>query len=144
MTGLFIKELIAREDMQRCLIVCPGGLCNQWKDELEERFSLNFSVLTSRILKEKHPFQDHPFAIASVDTLARNDEYKKKLPQTEWDLIIVDEAHKLSATVWGQELKVSKRFRLEVLLSEITKNFFCSQPLLTMARKKISSRSCRC
>ncbi|WP_285938100.1 helicase-related protein, partial [Faecalibaculum rodentium] len=123
MTGLLIKELIVREDMKRCLIVCPGGLAEQWKDELKEKFSLDFEVLNARILKEEEPFNDRPFCISSMDILARNDEYKEKLKHSEWDLIVVDEAHKLSASVWGNDIKYSKRYLLGKLLSSITKNF---------------------
>lgn len=123
MTGLLIKELIVREDMKQCLIVCPGGLAEQWKDELKEKFSLDFEVLNARILKEEEPFNDRPFCISSMDILARNDEYKEKLKHSEWDLIVVDEAHKLSASVWGNDIKYSKRYLLGKLLSSITKNF---------------------
>src|SRR3984893_7259193 len=47
MTGLLIKELLARGDLQRCLIVCPGNLAEQWQDELDRRFHLNFTILSN-------------------------------------------------------------------------------------------------
>jgi SNF2 family DNA or RNA helicase len=47
MAGLFIKELIARGDLQRCLIVCPGSLAEQWQDEMYRRFHLPFDILTN-------------------------------------------------------------------------------------------------
>ncbi len=47
MAGLLIKELIARGDLQRCLIVCPGSLAEQWQDELFNRFQLPFEILTN-------------------------------------------------------------------------------------------------
>ena len=47
MAGLLIKELIARGDLQRCLVVCPGNLVEQWQDELHQRFSLPFDILTN-------------------------------------------------------------------------------------------------
>ena len=46
MTGLLMKELIARGDLQRCLVVCPGSLAEQWQDELYRRFHLGFEILT--------------------------------------------------------------------------------------------------
>ena len=48
MTGLLMKELIARGDLQRCLVVCPGSLAEQWQDELYQRFHLNFEIFTKR------------------------------------------------------------------------------------------------
>jgi hypothetical protein len=47
MSGLLIKELVARGDLQRCLIVCPGSLAEQWQDELYQRFALPFDILTN-------------------------------------------------------------------------------------------------
>jgi SNF2 family DNA or RNA helicase len=47
MAGLFIKELVARGDLQRCLVVCPGNLTEQWQDELYLRFQLPFEILTN-------------------------------------------------------------------------------------------------
>ena len=51
MAGLLMKELIARSDLQRCLIVCPGSLAEQWQDELDRKFQLPFDILTSDKLK---------------------------------------------------------------------------------------------
>lgn len=47
MTGLFIKELMLRGDLQRCLIVVPGNLVEQWQDELYQKFQLDFEILTN-------------------------------------------------------------------------------------------------
>ena len=46
-TGLFIRELVARGDLQRCLIVCPGNLVEQWQDELDRKFHLPFDIMTN-------------------------------------------------------------------------------------------------
>ena len=51
MAGLYIKELMLRGDLQRCLIVAPGGLVTQWQDELAEKFSLDFSILTRELIE---------------------------------------------------------------------------------------------
>ena len=68
-------------------------------------------------------FTEMPFCIARLDKLARNEALQEKLKVTDWDLIVCDEAHKMSATVWGGEIKYTKRFNLGRLLSEITRNF---------------------
>ena len=126
MTGLFIKELMARGDLKRCLIVSPGSLAEQWQDELYNKFHVRFEILTNDRMESAvsgNIFSEVDLCIARLDKLARNEELQEKLKVTEWDLIVVDEAHKLSATVWGGEVKYTKRFLLGRLLSNITRNF---------------------
>lgn len=126
MTGLFIKELIARGDLKRCLIVTPGSLSEQWQDELYRKFHLRFEILTNDRIESTvsgNIFTEIPFCIARLDKLARNELLQEKLKITDWDLIVCDEAHKMSATVWGGEIKYTKRFNLGRLLSDITRNF---------------------
>lgn len=125
MTGLFIKELIARGDLKRCLIVTPGNLSEQWQDELYRKFHLRFEILTNDRIESAvsgNIFTEMPFCIARLDKLARNELLQEKLRITDWDLIVCDEAHKMSATVWGGEIKYTKRFNLGRLLSDITRN----------------------
>lgn len=128
MAGLLIKELIVRGDVKRCLIVCPGSLVEQWQDELAQRFHLPFDILTNDGLEAARSgnwFLEHPLAIARLDKLARNDDVQQKLaaPDCRWDLVVVDEAHKMSATFFGGEVKYTKRYRLGQLLSGLTRHF---------------------
>lgn len=126
MTGLFIKELIARGDLKRCLIVAPGSLVEQWQDELYQKFHLRFEILTNDRMESAvsgNVFTEVNYCICRLDKLARNDDIQKKLEVSEWDLIVCDEAHKMSASVWGGEVKYTRRFQLGRLLSNITRNF---------------------
>lgn len=126
MTGLYIKELIARGDLKRCLIVTPGNLVEQWQDELYSKFHLRFEILTNERMESAvtgNVFTESDFCLARMDKLARNEDLQVKLRVSDWDLIVVDEAHKMSATVWGGEVKYTKRFLLGRLLSHITRNF---------------------
>jgi SNF2 family DNA or RNA helicase len=127
MTGLFIRELIARGDLQRCLIVVPGALVEQWQDELESKFHLRFSILTSDQLEASGGprwFEEHPLAIARLDKLSRDEDLKSRLRHvTPWDLVVVDEAHKMSATLFGREVKKTKRYQLGQLLASQTRHF---------------------
>ncbi len=128
MAGLFIKELIARGDLQRCLIVCPGSLAEQWQDELYSRFHLPFEILTNDKLEAARTgnwFMETNLVIARLDKLSRNEDIQQKLsaPDCRWDLIVCDEAHKMSATVFGGETKYTKRYRLGQLLSTLTRHF---------------------
>ena len=128
MAGLFIKELIARGDLQRCLIVCPGSLAEQWQDELYRRFHLPFEILTNDKLEAVRTgnwFLETNLVIARLDKLSRNEDVQQKLqaPDARWDLVVCDEAHKMSATVFGGEIKYTKRYRLGQLLSTLTRHF---------------------
>ncbi len=128
MAGLLIKELIARGDLQRCLIVCPGSLAEQWQDELYRRFHLPFEILTNDKLESARTgnwFLETNLVIARLDKLSRNEDVQQKLqtPDCRWDLVVCDEAHKMSATVFGTETKYTKRYRLGQLLSTLTRHF---------------------
>jgi SNF2 family DNA or RNA helicase len=128
MAGLLIKELIARGDLQRCLIVCPGSLAEQWQDELYRRFHLPFEILTNDKLEAARTgnwFLETNLVIARLDKLSRNEDVQQKLqtPDCRWDLVVCDEAHKMSATVFGGETKFTKRYRLGQLLSTLTRHF---------------------
>jgi superfamily II DNA or RNA helicase len=128
MAGLLIKELIARGDLKRCLVVCPGSLVEQWQDELYRRFHLPFEILTNDKLEAARTgnwFLENDLAIARLDKLSRNEDVQAMLaaPDCRYDLIVVDEAHKMSATFFGGEVKYTKRYKLGRLLSGLTRHF---------------------
>ena len=126
MAGLLIRELLMRAAAKRILIVSPGSLTEQWQDELLEKFSVQFEIFS----KEKQEqcasgnfFDESNQLICRLDQLSRNEELQEKLKSTEWDLIIVDEAHKLSANYYGNKVNKTKRFQLGELLGSITRDF---------------------
>ena len=128
MTGLLMKELIARGDLERCLVVCPGSLAEQWQDELYRRFQLPFEIMTNDKLEASHTgnwFVETPLVIARLDKLARDEDVQALLGAGDsgWDLVICDEAHKMSASFFGGEIKYTKRYRLGQLLSTRTRHF---------------------
>lgn len=123
MAGLLIKELMLRGDLQRCLIVCPGNLVEQWQDELHEKFGLDFDIVSRDTFQTSlsgNPFAERDRIICRLDHLSRNEELQAKLALTDWDLIICDEAHKMSASYFGNEVKYTKRYRLGQHLSGLT------------------------
>lgn len=127
MAGLLIKELIARGALQRCLVVCPGSLAEQWQDELYRRFQLPFEIMTNDKLEAARTgnwFLENQLVIARLDKLSRDEDVKRRLgaPGCEWDLIVVDEAHKMAATFFGGEIKYTKRYRLGQYLSTLTRH----------------------
>jgi len=126
MAGLLIRELIVRGDVRRCLICAPGSLVEQWQDELGAKFQLEFTIMTRDLLEASrtgNPFAEHDLIIIRLDQLTRGDDLQARLAQTDWDLIVCDEAHKMSATFsWG-DLKETKRYQLGKLLSRVTRHF---------------------
>ena len=127
MAGLLIRELAARSDLDRCLIVAPGSLVEQWQDELGQKFGLDFEILTRGMIEASRSgnvFNEKHRLIARLDVLSRNEDLQQKLVATdEWDLIIVDEAHRMSATYFGNDAKYTKRYQLGQLLGKICRHF---------------------
>lgn len=124
MAGLLIKELISRGDVERVLIVAPGSLVEQWQDEMREKFDLKFEIFTTEKFESSSTgnyFKEEDLLIARLDQLSRDIDkiFLPRLEKSHWDLIIVDEAHKMSTHV----SKNTKRFQLGKLLSGITDHF---------------------
>lgn len=126
MAGLLIRELLLRADAKRILIVAPGSLTEQWQDELLEKFGVTFDIF-SREKQEQcasgNFFEQYDQVICRLDQLSRSEDFQEKLSTTDWDLIIVDEAHKLSASYYGSKINKTKRFELGELLGRISRHF---------------------
>jgi SNF2 family DNA or RNA helicase len=126
MAGLFIRELLMRADAKRVLIVAPGSLVEQWQDEMFEKFGLSFTLFSREQVEQSrsgNPFDDIDLMVARVDQLSRAEDLQEKLRLSHWDLIVVDEAHKLSASYFGNKVNKTKRFLLGELLGSITRHF---------------------
>jgi superfamily II DNA or RNA helicase len=126
MAGLYLKESMLRSDCERAIIVAPGGLVEQWREELASKFDLRFEVFSRRLVDDaagRNVFAEHPYLIARMDQLSRDEDLQEQLRDVSWDVAVVDEAHRMSAHYWGQEMKETKRFQLGKLLSETAQNF---------------------
>lgn len=126
MSGLLIKEMMLREDVKRCLICCPGNLAEQWQDEMNSKFHLKFDIITTERIETSlsgNPYQENNLVISRLDQMSRNPNIQAKLEQTGWDLIVCDEAHKMSAHIFSNELRETKRYKLGRLLSGLTRHF---------------------
>jgi superfamily II DNA or RNA helicase len=107
-------------------VIAPGSLVEQWQDELWQKFGLNFEILTKEMIETSrsgNPFSEKPLLIARLDHLSRNEELQAKLEATDWDLVVMDEAHKLSAHFTGGEVKETKRYKLGRLAGSVTRHF---------------------
>jgi SNF2 family DNA or RNA helicase len=125
MAGLYIRELIMRADARRILIVAPGSLVEQWRDELFEKFGLEFSIYSPQLEQASpsgNPFDTHNQLIVRLDQLSRNEELQDKLCAAGWDVVVFDEAHKLAAHYFGSKLEKTARFRFAEKLGATTRH----------------------
>ena len=123
MAGLLIKELKIRGLIKRTLIISPANLCWQWQRKLKDKFRENFEIIRGDILRANYgsnPWQDKNQVIASVSWASVIDDARESLLRSTWDLIVVDEAHKMSA--YSEEHK-TLAYQLGEALSKNTDHF---------------------
>ena len=123
MTGLLIKELMLRGLIERILIITPGGLTKQWQeDELGLKFNLQFKLVDRPVFNsDPNIFNNSNKLVTSIDFI-RNEDVLNVLKDSTWDLIVVDEAHKLSAYDYGTKRYRSKRYEAIELLAPQTEH----------------------
>ena len=123
MAGLLLKELKARGLVKRTLIVTPANLSFQWQRELKDKFRESFEVIRSDVLRANYgqnPWQDRDQVVTSISWVSRVDDARESLLRSRWDLVIVDEAHKMSAYAGD---KKTLAYQLGEHLSEMTDHF---------------------
>jgi len=121
MAGLILKELKLRNMIKRILIVVPGHLKDQWRRELKDRFEENFTVIDRGLLGAhygENAWEHYNQIITSMDFVKRDDTLLS-LSSARFDLVIVDEAHKMSAYTYGDKVKKTDRYRLGEVLSKV-------------------------
>ncbi len=119
MAGLILKELKLRRLASRVLIVVPGHLKDQWRRELKEKFDETFVVLDRNTFNAhygENPWEKNDQVITSID-FAKQDEILASLSSAYWDLVIVDEAHKMAAYKYGEKTQRTQRYKLGEVLS---------------------------
>jgi len=117
MAGLLIRELKLRGLAERVLVICPANLTFQWQRELKEKFEEKFVVLKGELIREQfgiNQWLETPMVITSLD-LAKRENILPGLKQLRWDLVIVDEAHRMS---WTPPSKKTARYALGQLLRD--------------------------
>ncbi|MBZ4688658.1 MAG: hypothetical protein PWQ96_1771 [Clostridia bacterium] len=113
MSGMLIKELLARFSIERILILVPPLVLKQWQEELNEKFNLSFTIINRETLRSAttNPFIENDFCLSSIYWAAR-DDIKSFVNEADFDLIIVDEAHKMAAYTHGKRKKKISRTKL--------------------------------
>ncbi|MFV8780915.1 DEAD/DEAH box helicase [Microbulbifer sp. SA54] len=122
-TGMLISALKRREEAKRILLITPAGLTRQWQEELYEKFGLDgFRIYGNEFtIDEPRHWKMYDHVIASIDRL-KSDEHLELLRHAEpWDLVIFDEAHRLSRRQYGMKFDSSQRFDLARTLRPLTK-----------------------
>lgn len=120
MTGLILKELKLRRLAEKILIVTPGHIIDQWRRELKEKFNEAFTVLNRNTISShygENPWNKFNQIITSID-FSKQDEIIAALSSTYWDLVIVDEAHKMAAYRYGDATQRTQRYKLGEVLSK--------------------------
>ena len=123
MAGLLVKELKIRGLVRRILVITPANLTFQWQRELKDKFRENFEVVRSDVLRANYgsnPWQEKHQVITSVSWVSRVEDAKESLLRSQWDLVIVDEAHKMSA---HSSEKKTLAYQLGEALSRMTDHY---------------------
>jgi superfamily II DNA or RNA helicase len=123
MAGLLLKELKARGLVKRTLIVTPANLTFQWQREMRDKFREHFEIIRGEVLRANYgqnPWQERDQAVTSISWVSRIEDARESLLRSQWDLIIVDEAHKMSAYASD---KKTLAYQLGEKLSEMTDHY---------------------
>ena len=120
MTGLYVREMMSRERLERVLIVPPAGLVGNWRRELWNLFRLDFRIVAGAAARARNPFRGAggERAIVSLDTLAGDRIFDAlRRAGRGYDLVVFDEAHKLSVRERGSRIDRTRRYELAEALA---------------------------
>lgn len=122
-TGMMVRELFARNEAQRILVICPAGLTVNWQNELRDCFRMHFDVLGQDFSDASaHAWEKHNLVIVSIDTIKKQQRLERLLKGPRWDVIIFDEAHHLTRKRYGKKIEATQNYRLAERLKGITRD----------------------
>jgi ERCC4-related helicase len=130
--GMIWQALEQRGQAKRTLIIVPAGLTTQWQEEMKDKFDANFEIFGRDFWAVNPRIWDFKArAIASLNMLKRAEHKRTLLENRKWDLIIFDEAHRLSAMDYGsKKVEKTQNYRLA---EEIRGHQYCDAMLLLTA-----------
>ena len=140
MAGLLVRELKLRGLVERVLVACPANLAFQWQRELKEKFDEQFLVLKGGDIRDQfgvNQWLEQKQVITSLD-LAKREDILPGLKQAHWDLVIVDEAHRMSADLKRRANGIA----LAKCCATAPTICCCSPPRRTKATRPASRASC--
>lgn len=120
--GMLLAALQHRGTFRRILLVTPAGLVRQWQEELHHKFQMSDFQIYGTDFEINNPrhWRLHDRVIASIDRLKSEAHLDALMEAGHWDLVVFDEAHRLSRRQWGSELKSSERFKLAAAIRRHT------------------------
>ncbi len=121
--GMIIRELMARKEADRILIICPAGLTKNWQQELRDCFRLEFEILGRDFIDDRpSSWERHSLVLASIDAVKRTNRMGKLLEGPRWDVIVFDEAHHLTRKRYGKKVESTQNYRLAENLRSRTRD----------------------
>jgi superfamily II DNA or RNA helicase len=121
--GMVIRELMARKEAERILIICPAGLTKNWQQELQDCFRLEFEILGRDFIDDRpSSWERHSLVLASIDAVKRTNRMGKLLEGPRWDVIVFDEAHHLTRKRYGKKVESTQNYRLAENLRSRTRD----------------------
>lgn len=122
-TGLIMRELFARKEAERILIICPAGLTKNWQQELRDCFRLHFDILGIDFIDTNIlSWEAHRRVIASIDTIKQPRRIERLLRSPKWDITVFDEAHHLTRKRYGKKISYTQNFRLAEIIRGYTRD----------------------
>jgi superfamily II DNA or RNA helicase len=122
-TGMVMRELAARGEANRILIIAPAGLTKNWQRELRDAFRLHFEILNVDFIDHgPASWEVHDRVIASVDGLKRAIRLDRLLRAPKWDMVVIDEAHHLTRTRYGNKIHPTQNYRLAEKIKDHTRD----------------------
>ncbi len=122
-SGMITRELVARGEANRVLIICPAGLIKNWRDELRDGFRLDFDILGEDFRDQTaSAWERRAFVVASIDAIKRPARLERLLAGPRWDLIVIDEAHHLTRRRYGKKIDYTQNYRLAEMLKGHTRD----------------------
>jgi superfamily II DNA or RNA helicase len=121
--GMIIRELVARGEAERVLVICPAGLTRNWQQELRDCFRMHFEILGYDFHDvTAEAWDSHNRVIASIDTLKRPRRMERLLSAPRWDVIVIDEAHHLTRKRYGNRITATQNYRFAEALRGQTRD----------------------
>ncbi len=121
--GMILRELLARGQTQRMLIITPAGLTKNWQNELRDAFRLHFKILGIDFMEHGiSSWEQEDRVIVSIDTMKKPARMERLLNAPAWDMVVFDEAHHLSRIKYGNKINATQNYRLAEALRYHTRD----------------------